>query len=78
MQLPQSDYYAIQDISDSSGAKKSLTVVSEWTTRAEAEFDAYKRSLCNCEVYYELEQDGKRYRVICPKTTMLSDAKDAR
>jgi hypothetical protein len=77
MQLPLDNYYAIQDISDSRGTQKTLAVVAEYDNRGEAEQDAFRRDLVNCSVYWETERDGKRYRVICPKTNVNSDAKDA-
>lgn len=75
MQLPQQDYYAIQDISDTSRTPRVLQVVSEYDNRAEAEIDARGRKVGNCEVYFETERDGKRYRVICEKKRMVSDVR---
>ena len=75
MILPAVDYYAIIDISGE--AKRPLAVIAETYDRAEAELIAYKRDVVNCSVYWETEQAGKRYIVICPKTNVNSDAKDA-
>lgn len=75
MLLPQVNYYDIQDIGDTGGKKKELTVVAEYDNRREAEVDARQRKIGNCEVYYETERDGKRYRVICERTKMVSGAR---
>ena len=75
MQLPQVDYYAIQDISEARGAQKALTVVAEYDNEREARKAKAGLTVRGCEVYAEV--GGRIYRVICPKTTMLSDAKDA-
>ena len=75
MQLPLDNYYAIQDISEARGTQKPLTVVAEYDNEAEARQARAGLKVRGCEVYAEV--GGRIYRVICPKTTMLSDAKDA-
>ncbi len=75
MQLQQVDYYAIQDISEARGTQKPLQVVAEYDNEAEARQARAGLKVRGCEVYAEV--GGRIYRVICPKTTMLSDAKDA-
>ena len=72
MLLPEVSYYAIQDISEARGTPRVLQVVSEYDNRTEAEIDCRKRKVGNCEVYFETERDGKRYRVICEKLRMVS------
>ncbi len=75
MQLPQVDYYAIQDISEARGTQKTLTVVAEYDNEAEARQARVGLKVRGCEVYAEV--GGRIYRVICPKIIMTSDAKDA-
>jgi hypothetical protein len=77
MLLPPVDYYAIQDISQERGTARQLKVVAEYDNEAEADFAVSRLKVGGCEVYWETERDGKRYRVICPKTNMNSDSKDA-
>ena len=76
MQLPVGDYYAIQDISESSGSQKALTVAAEYDNEREARQAKAGLRVRGCEVYAEVGR--KLYRVICPKTTMTSDAKDSK
>jgi hypothetical protein len=75
MQLSVDNYYAIQDISEARGTQKPLTVVAEYDNEAEARQARAGLKVRGCEVYAEV--GGRVYRVICPKTTISSDAKDA-
>ena len=75
MLLPVGDYYAIQDISEARGTQKPLTVVAEYDNEREARQARAGLKVRGCEVYAEV--GGKLWRVICPKTTINSDAKDA-
>ena len=75
MQLPTGDYYAIQDISDSNGSQKALSVIAEYDNEREARQAKAGLRVRGCEVYAEV--GGVLWRVICPKTTMTSDAKDS-
>lgn len=75
MQLPVGDYYAIQDISQNRRTQKPLTVVAEYDNEREARQARAGLKVVGCEVYADV--DGRTYRVICPNTTMTSDAKDA-
>jgi hypothetical protein len=75
MLLPQVDYYAIQDINDPKGTQTRLTVVAEYDNEAEARQARAGLKVRGCEVYAEV--GGRIYRIICPKTTMTSDLRDA-
>jgi len=75
MQLPTGDYYAIQDINDPKGTQTRLTVVAEYDNAREARQARAGLKIRGCEVYAEV--GGRVWRILCPKQTMTSDAKDA-
>ena len=52
---------------------RNKVVIEETRDRAVAEEIVKKRKDSSCEVYYEIEQDGKLYRVLCDRTTVKSD-----
>ena len=74
MQLPQVNYYAIQDISEARGTQKELTVVAEYDNETEARQAKDGFRIRGCEVFTEL--GGKLYRVICPSELVKSYHKE--
>jgi hypothetical protein len=73
MQLPQVDYYAIQDISQERGTAREFKVVAEYDNKREADFAVSQLKVGGCEVYWETESNGKRYRIICPMTSIKTE-----
>lgn len=73
MLLPSVDYYAIQDISQERGTARQLKVVAEYDDKREADFACSQLKVGGCEVYWETERAGKRYRIICPITSVKAE-----